>query len=352
MWPKNKKQQHEDWHDKQLDYEQDIQALREERDELKAWCHELESRQRQQVFNQQVFRFWERAMADLKRVKANPGQSATLWGKKNQQFLIHHQDYSGRRKDLLAYIDRFTKSYQQVNNSHEHVLKIQSHAGKIISCCADLDGLAERLRLLSLNIAIESSHVDKQQLSDSITASLREMSDSSRDVCAEITELNQRIESDSHLAENYFTTVTEGFIGFSRAISPLLSAADQSSELILELADIAREWAVDNLLQSMQVEYVLWKFDIYSVLLGIADGPIVGRGELANWNAMLQAQVAAPARIEKILVKAGRLGKNIQKHHSSEDTAAVLADLEVLDQLGELLFQCFDTLRQEILTNG
>ena len=351
MWPKNKKQR-DDWQGRQEDYEQDIQSLREERDELKAWCEELESRQRQQGFNQQVFRYWARAVDDLKRVKGSSAPSAKLWDEKNQKFLSHHLEYTDRRKDLLEYVDGFTESYRQVNNSQEHVQQIQSHASKMINSCADLDGLTERLRLLSLNIAIESSHTDKQQLSDSITGSLREMSDSSRKVCAEITELNQRIESDSKLAESYFTTVTEGFIGFSRAISPLLTAADQSSELILELDFITRQWIVDSFQQSMQVEHILWKFDIYSVLLGFVEGPIQGHGELANWEGMLQARGAVSVRIEEALVKVGQLGKDIQGHHLAVDTDAVLADLRALDELSELLFQCFDEQRQEILTNG
>lgn len=351
MWPKNKKQLDE-WQGRQEDYEQDIQSLREERDELKAWCQELESRQRQQGFNQQVFRYWARAVDELKRVKGNSSESAKLWDKKNQKFLSHRLEYTDRRKDLLGYVDGFTETYRQVNNSQEHVQLIQSHASMMTNCCADIDGLTERLRLLSLNIAIESSHTDKQQLSDSITGSLREMSDSSRKVSTEITALTQRIASDSKLAENYFTTVTEGFIGFSRAISPLLTAADQISELVLELTFIAREWAIDNFQQSMQVEHILWKFDIYSMLLGLVDGPIVGRGELTNWEGMLQDRGALSVRIEEALVKVGQLGKDIQGHHSAVDTDAVLADLLALDQLGDHLFQCFDELRQEILTDG
>lgn len=349
MWSKSKKHQG-DWQGRQEDYEQDIQSLREERDDLKAWCKELESRQRQQGFSQQVFRFWANAMLELKRVKARGGQSAQLLGEKNQQFLSHHVEYAGHRKDLLEYVDSFTDAYRQINHSHERMIQIQAHASKVIACSSGLDDLAERLRLLSLNIAIESSYADKQQLSDSISGSLREMSDTTRKVSVEIAALNQRIEADSGLAENYFTTVTEGFIGFSRAISPLLTAADRSSELILELAFIAREWAVDNLQQSMQTDHILWKFDVYSLLLGIVDGPIAGRGGLGSWEGMLQPQGAALARIDETLLRVEQLGEDIQRHHSAVDSEAVLSDLQVLDQLGEQLFQCFDELRKEMLS--
>ena len=100
MWPKNKKQ-HDDLQGRQEDYEQDIQSLREERDELKAGGKELESRQRQQGFSQQVFQYWARAVDDLKRVKGSGSQSAKVWDEKNQKFLSHHLEYMYRRKDLF-----------------------------------------------------------------------------------------------------------------------------------------------------------------------------------------------------------------------------------------------------------
>jgi hypothetical protein len=84
----------------------------------------------------------------------------------------------------------------------------------------------------------------------------------------------------------------------------------------------------------------------------LVEGPILGRGELDNWEGLILARGAASARVKETLVKAGLLGKDIQVHYAAVDTDAMLADLQELDQLGDLLFQCFDDQREETLTNS
>lgn len=348
MWPKSKKEQG-DRQEQLQDYEQDMQALREERDELKAWCQELESRQRQQSFNQQLFLFWERAMADLREVNALASDAGQSLNQKNQHFLDYHMAYSERRKDLLEYVDGFTESYKQVNHGQQHLQQIQAHARSIGQCSAEVDGLAERLRLLSLNVAIESSHTDQLLLSDSLIASLREMSDSSRQVCAGITAINGRIDTDSRKAESYFTTVTEGFIGFSQAIGPLLSAADRSSELIMELAAIANEWSTVNLVQSMKVEHLLWKFDLYSQLLGINSGSIAGEDGLENWAVALPGEGEAVVQLKQDQFAALQLGERIKQLRHSADSSVLLTQLQALEQASQVLFRSFDVLRKAML---
>ena len=346
MWPKIKKQQ--DYKQEKLqDYEQDIQALREERDDLKAWCHELESRQQKQVFNQQVFKFWKAAISELKQLGVDGYDLAQVLSQKSSGFVSSHSVYADRRQALLAYVDGFTESYRMGDHSNEHVSGMRANAGRIVERTAAIDELAERMRLLSLNIAIESSHTDKQQLTDSIIASLREISSSSRQVSADINLLGGTIEADCQSTEDYFSTVTEGFIGFSRSISPLLAAADLSSGLLVEWAAVTDKWCADNLLQSIKVTHILWKFDLYSRLLGLDSEPVVYR-QLHQLD-ILAGNSNSAAVVERALLSAVQIGEQVCQQHAAGNTDEVLSSLSILEDASKELYASLDALHLEML---
>lgn len=347
MWPKNKKEQGS-WQLKIEDYEHDMQLLREERDELKAWCEELESRQRQQVFNQQIFRFWECAIAELNGLKVSRNYLSQSLHKTSEDFLSYQQLYRDQKKQLLDYIDGFTRSYQSVDENYQQLLQIQHHSSKIYQASNTVGELSERLRLLSLNIAIESSHSEKQKLSDSVIAALCEMSDSSKQLSVEIAALSKRIELDSKLGESYFNTLTEGFIGFSQAISPLLKTADRCGEMLASLRLAVGNWAADDLLLALKTAHLLWKFGIYSQLLGFNSSSPDADDGLAGLVECLDQKSKALKRVTKIHASCQQLGKALMQKSDTSDSKELLKGLEKLEATSEQLFQAFEQLHQHI----
>ncbi len=350
MWQKNKKAE-DDWQTRVDDCESDLQLLREERDELKAWCDELQSRQRQLGFSQQVFQCWNQSMADLRVVRQSGIHTTQALSNINRDFLSHHLAYRESRKTLLKYVAEFTDSYKQADNSRENIFQVQLHAEKLSAGLKKIDSISERLRLLSLNVAIESAQTTAQYFRESISITLREISEATKVVAADISILNQRIEVDNKKTDGYFNTVTDGFIGFSRAISPLLEAADQSAELILSMATIIGEWTTDNLLQSMKVEHILWKFTVYSQLLGVSnEAPFSCDGGLSHWPEHWSSMVSSGhLSIEAALEKVSGVAKNLARQYQQSEFTDVLVQLQALEQASAELFIAFDQLPQSMV---
>jgi hypothetical protein len=169
------------------------------------------------------------------------------------------------------------------------------------------------------------------------------MSDSSKQVSLEIAALSERIEMDSKLGENYFNTVTSGFIGFSQAISPLLKTADSCCDMLAALTVTVGQWAADDFTRELKTGHLLWKFGIYSQLIGIASAPpqtelaALSRG--ADNNEILR-------RVDDIQVRCQQLGAALVRECDKASSKELLAGLEKMEATSELLLQALDQLQQ------
>jgi uncharacterized protein YukE len=276
------------------------------------------------------------------------------------------QTLEAEKNTLKDSIASFTQIHVLISVIAEHLGKIKEHSNSAASAVGNLQQrsdsieqfvsqistIAEQTNLLALNAAIEAARAGDQGRGFAVVADeVRNLAQKSSESSSEITSIVANLTAQTTDTQNQ-VKLSETFADeLSAKTSDVQGVIDQVTSISAEMFSIISRSTHMSFLQTVKLDHVLWKSDVYRNLWGHADKDVSEFADhticrLGKWyyseqgqrlrnEAHFKALEAPHKRVHESGINAlTSLGDNasIKKHLAAMEAASI----EVIDLLSKL----------------
>jgi hypothetical protein len=218
-----------------------------------------------------------------------------LWLESCEQMYLIRDDVSRKSSDLFNHRDDFEDSRElftqiilmltnttaatvqistdtQQANISVHGLK--SEMDGINNFVDIIRGISDQTNLLALNAAIEAARAGEQGrgfavVADAVRSLAKRSAEASNEISILINKVNTQMGGVIHGIEE----VGKNGEQITNKTQSITNTADLIVTLSRNMLDVITVTATDSFLQSVKMDHVIWKQDVYKVLLGQSDKP-------------------------------------------------------------------------------
>ncbi|MGB1297534.1 MAG: methyl-accepting chemotaxis protein [Psychrobium sp.] len=305
----------------------------------------------------------------LNQIRENLAQSSSE--------LIGHRDQFNTSQslfdDIMMMLKSTRQSTQQITQDTRHACQSVDELKTVTAGINDfvniIKGISDQTNLLALNAAIEAARAGEQGRGFAVVADeVRSLAQRSAEASNEISNLIEKV----NLQMGDVITGIEEVGEKSETIDSSTNAISQTAHKIVNMSQqmysVITQTTADAFLQTVKLDHVVWKFDVYKVLLGLSDKPInefadhtmcrMGKWYYEGEGAEKYASHSAFKQVEKPHSEVHHHGKQaLEAHRAGQLDEAVYelslmerASFEVVDKLA-LLSQQIDSQRQTNTTH-
>ncbi len=156
----------------------------------------------------------------------------------------------------------------------EHIGELQGTAQEIGKFVGVISEISEQTNLLALNAAIEAARAGEQGRGFAVVADeVRALAKKANTASSEITRLVNSITQRTSVADSDIRGMAEQSQALVASTSEVSIAVNEVVGLSQQMRDIVSRTAAETFIETVKLDHVVWKTEVYKRLLGLSQKP-------------------------------------------------------------------------------
>ena len=262
-------------------------------DELRTENRALKEQLDQALFDNRIL---QESFEEEKGLQAGKNEINSLWLGSSELLNLIREELANSSSLLMDHRDRFESSEQlfgqvmdmlgtTANSTREishgteittgSIYNLQTIMSGINDFVTIIKGLSDQTNLLALNAAIEAARAGEQGRGFAVVADeVRSLAKRSAEASSEISSLIEQVNSQmADVVDGIHSVGRKGEEITSNTLS-IEGTADRIVFVSKNMLDVIANSASISFLQTVKMDHVVWKLDVYKVMLGISDKEI------------------------------------------------------------------------------
>ncbi|HEB29190.1 MAG TPA: hypothetical protein ENI05_15800, partial [Porticoccus sp.] len=323
---------------------------------------ELEERQNTaneiDVAYKEIQAMWLNSSSSLKEVREGIATSA-------QQL----NDEKGKTKETTSVFNNSSVALGNIRQevagidakatrSCENIDRLKSLSEDIVKFVEVINNISEQTNLLALNAAIEAARAGEQGRGFAVVADeVRSLAKRASEAASEIGALVGSIGTETHNTDQQIRDVSDDCRLVAESTENILTTVNSALELARHMQNVISSSASSGLVQSVKTEVIIWKLDVYRVVLGLSTQSIdelsdYSRSYLWQWlqgeGRELSSQLSSYSLLEQPFLEINRLGVEALNYKALDDQETALRALQNMEKHSGEFMKAISRLEGEL----